>query len=169
MFPALFSRFALQPPLMLLLMPLMPLLAAGTLALAVLPARAAPSGTSLVERALSCSDASDCPYFPEAYKDDRAFRTAFLVELKKADIRRPRWVPNGVTTPLRPVDVEGEVRLMSSVCEPHNCGHYFLVLYDPVRGAVTGVYLGRDSSGALQTRYFGRPNLAEMAVLKNNQ
>lgn len=150
--------------------------ATAAIALAVLPAQAetaaaavsTASAASPVERALSCSEASDCPYFPEVYEADRTFRDALLVELKKADIRRPAWVPNGVTTPLRPVDVDGSTRLLTSVCEPHNCGHYFLVLYDPATSGVTGLYVSRDEAGAVQTRYFGRPSIAEAALLKNN-
>lgn len=145
--------------------------ATSAMALAALPVQAGTAVTpaaSPVERAMQCSDAIDCPYFPELYDSDRAFRQAFLTELKKADIRRPSWVPNGVTTPLRPVDIDGGTRLLSSVCEPHNCAHYFLVLYDPANSAVTGLYTGRDKTGAVQTRYFGRPSIAEAALLKNN-
>jgi len=146
-------------------------LAAAAIALTILPAQAETAAVSPVlpvERALSCSDASDCPYFPEVYEADRAFREALLIELKKADIRRPSWVPNGVTTPLRRVEVDGSARLLTSVCEPHNCGHYFLMLYDPANSAITGLYVSRDEAGALQTRYFGRPSIAEAALLKNN-
>jgi len=135
---------------------------AGTTVAAVAPA------ASPVERAMQCGDTTDCPYFPELYDSDRAFRQALLTELKKADIRRPSWVPNGVTTPLRPVEIDGSTRILSSVCEPHNCGHYFLVLYDPATSAVTGLYTGRDKTGTVQTRYFGRPSIAEAALLKNN-
>lgn len=139
-----------------------------SLAACLAPAQAATATASPIAQALACRDVNDCPYFPEVYKNDRAFRQAFLIELKKASIRRPRWVPDGVTTPVRPVDIDGVPRLMSSVCEPHNCGHRFLIVYDPAEQTIAGSYTGLDQAGQVSTRYFGKPSLAEMDVLKNN-
>ena len=139
-----------------------------SVALCATPAWAKSPAPSLIEQALACHDATDCPYFPEVYKIDRAFRTAFLVELKKANIRRPRWVPDGVTTPLTPVDVDGSPRLLTRVCEPHNCGHRFILVYDPQEKSMAGTYTGRDQAGAASTVYFGQHSMAEVELLKSH-
>jgi hypothetical protein len=65
-------------------------------------------------------------------------------------------VPNGVTTPLKPVEIDGKARLLSSVCEPHNCGHRYSILYDPAARSMTGVY-GQRWQGRRAHRVFRRP------------
>jgi hypothetical protein len=139
-----------------------------SLALCIAPAQGAAAPIAPLEQALACQEVSDCPYFPEVYKSDRAFRQAFLIELKKANIRRPRWVPDGVTTPVKPVDIDGSPRLLTSVCEPHNCGHRFMLVYDPAEKSMAGMYTGLDQAGEVSTIYFGSPSIAEMTLLKNN-
>ena len=139
-----------------------------SLALCATPAGAKSPAPSLIEQALACHDATDCPYFPEVYKSERAFRLAFLAELRKANIRRPRWVPDGVRTPLTPVDLDGSPRLLTSVCEPHNCGHRFMLVYDPQEKSVAGTYTGLDKAGEVSTVVFGQPSMAEMDLLKRN-
>jgi len=142
-----------------------------SLALCATPAAAKSPAPSLIEQALACHDATDCPYFPEVYKNDRTFRLAFLIELRKANIRRPRWVPDGVTTPLTPVDLDGSPRLLTSVCEPHNCGHRFMLVYDPQEKSVAGTYTstaGTGNGGEAGIVVFGQPSMAEMDLLKPN-
>jgi hypothetical protein len=77
-------------------------------------------------------------------------------------------VPNGVTTPLKPVEIDGKARLLSSVCEPHNCGHRYSILYDPAARSMTGVYVGSDGKGGVRTVYFGDPSIAEADLLIKN-
>lgn len=137
-------------------------------ALAALPAQARTPRLSLVEQAQSCDGGATCPYFADVYKGDYAFRTAFNVAIKKAGLKRQRWVPDGVTSPLKPVEIDGKARLLSSVCEPHNCGHRYSILYDPVARSMTGVYMGSDAKGQLRTVYFGEPSIAEADLLYKN-
>lgn len=147
---------------------LLPLFMGAAVALAVMPAQARTPKLSLIEQAQSCDGGSSCPYFPDVYKADYAFRTAFNVGLKKAGLKRQRWVPDGVASPLKPVEIDGKARLLSSVCEPHNCGHRYSILYDPVARSMTGVYMGSDAKGELRTVYFGDPSIAEADLLYKN-
>ncbi|NHQ93088.1 Ivy family c-type lysozyme inhibitor [Janthinobacterium lividum] len=147
---------------------LLPLFMGAAVALAVMPAQARTSKLSLIEQAQSCDGGHTCPYFPDVYKADYAFRTAFNVGLKKAGLKRQRWVPDGVASPLKPVEIDGKARLLSSVCEPHNCGHRYSILYDPVARSMTGVYMGSDAKGELRTVYFGEPSIAEADLLYKN-
>jgi hypothetical protein len=139
-----------------------------TLALAMLPAQASAAPVSVSEQAQQCDGSVRCPYFSDAYQDDAAFRHAFDVAIKKAGLKRQYWVRQGVTTPLRPIDIDGKPRLLSSVCEPHNCGHHYSVLYDPVSHSMAGVYVGPDGKGGVRTVYFGEPSLAEADLLYRN-
>lgn len=141
---------------------------AAAVALAVMPAQARTPRLSLVEQAQSCDGGAGCPYFADVYKADYAFRTAFKVAIKKAGLKRQRWVPDGVTSPLKPVEIDGKARLLSSVCEPHNCGHRYSILYDPATRSMTGVYLGSDAKGEARTVYFGEPSIAEADLLYKN-
>ncbi|MEG0885950.1 MAG: Ivy family c-type lysozyme inhibitor, partial [Janthinobacterium sp.] len=109
-----------------------------------------------------------CPYFPDVYKADYAFRKAFNVGIKKAGLKRQRWVPDGVASPLKPVEIDGKARLLTSVCEPHNCGHRYAILYDPAARSMTGVYVGSDHKGGVRTVYFGEPSIAEADMLIKN-
>ncbi|MGK5079027.1 Ivy family c-type lysozyme inhibitor [Janthinobacterium sp. HLX7-2] len=136
--------------------------------LSTMPAQARRPSLSLIEQAQSCDGNSTCPYFPEVYQADYAFRSAFNVALKKAGLKRQRWVPNGVTTPFKPVEIDGKARLLSSVCEPHNCGHHYTILYDPADRRMTGVYVGSDGKGGARTVYFGDPSIAEADMLSKN-
>ena len=147
---------------------LLPLFIGAGVALAALPAQARTPQLSLIEQAQSCDGSAACPYFADVYKADYAFRQAFNVALKKAGLKRQRWVPNGVTSPLKPVDIDGRARLLSSVCEPHNCGHRYSILYDPATRSMAGVYLGSDAKGELRTVYFGEPSIAEADLLYKN-
>ena len=147
---------------------LLSLCMSATVALAAMPAQARTPKLSLVEQAQSCDGGVACPYFPEVYNADPAFRSAFNVALKKAGLKRQRWVPDGVTTPLKPVEIDGKARLLSSVCEPHNCGHHYTILYDPAERSMTGVYVGSDGKGGVRTVYFGEPSIAEADMLIKN-
>lgn len=147
---------------------LLPLLMSAAVALAALPAQARTPRLSLIEQAQSCDGSAACPYFPEVYRADYAFRSAFNIALKRAGLKRQRWVPNGVTTPLKPVEIDGKARLLSSVCEPHNCGHRYSILYDPAARSMTGVYVGSDGKGGVRTVYFGDPSIAEADLLIKN-
>ncbi|APA69253.1 Ivy family c-type lysozyme inhibitor [Janthinobacterium sp. 1_2014MBL_MicDiv] len=147
---------------------LVPLFVSAAMALAVMPAQARTPKLSLIEQAQSCDGSSACPYFPEVYKADYAFRTAFNVGLKRAGLKKQRWVPNGVTSPLKPIEIDGKALLLTSVCEPHNCGHRYSILYDPAQRSMTGVYIGSDDKGGVRTVYFGEPSIAEADVLIKN-
>ena len=147
---------------------LFPLFLGAAVALAAMPAQARTPKLSLIEQAQSCDGSAACPYFADVYKADYAFRQAFNVALKKAGLKRQRWVPNGVTSPLKPVEIDGKARLLSSVCEPHNCGHRYSILYDPAERSMTGVYMGSDAKGGLRTVYFGEPSIAEADMLYKN-
>ncbi|MFA6067691.1 hypothetical protein AKG95_18515 [Janthinobacterium lividum] len=147
---------------------LSPLFLAAAVALAAMPAQARTPRLSLIEQAQSCDGGHTCPYFPDVYKADYAFRKAFNVGLKKAGLKRQRWVPNGVASPLKPVEIDGKARLLSSVCEPHNCGHRYSILYDPAERSMTGVYIGSDGKGGSRTVYFGEPSIAEADLLLKN-
>ncbi|WP_300749708.1 Ivy family c-type lysozyme inhibitor [Janthinobacterium sp.] len=143
------------------------LFSAAVLPLSV-PALAETPVLSLIEQAQQCDGGAGCPYFNDVYQGDSAFRRAFDVAIKQAGLKRQYWVRKGVTTPLKPVEIEGKPRLLSSVCEPHNCGHHYSVLYDPVSHSMAGVYVGPDGKGGARTVYFGDPSIAEAAVLKQN-
>ena len=147
---------------------LSPLFLAAGVALAAMPAQARTPRLSLIEQAQSCDGGHTCPYFPDVYKSDYAFRKAFNIGLKKAGLKRQRWVPDGVASPLKPVEIDGKARLLSSVCEPHNCGHHYTILYDPAERSMTGVYMGSDAKGGLRTVYFGEPSIAEADLLFKN-
>ena len=147
---------------------LVPLFLAAAVALAAMPAQARTPRLSLIEQAQSCDGGASCPYFPDVYKSDYAFRQAFNIGLKKAGLKRQRWVPDGVASPLKPVEIDGKARLLSSVCEPHNCGHRYSILYDPAARSMTGVYMGSDAKGELRTVYFGEPSIAEADLLYKN-
>lgn len=147
---------------------LSPLFLAAAVALAAMPAQARTPRLSLIEQAQSCDGGHTCPYFPDVYKADYAFRKAFNVGLKKAGLKRQRWVPDGVASPLKPVEIDGKARLLSSICEPHNCGHHYTILYDPAERSMTGVYMGSDAKGELRTVYFGEPSIAEADLLFKN-
>lgn len=144
------------------------LLLSCLVALAAMPAQARTPRLSLIEQAQSCGGGTDCPYFPEVYKEDHAFRGAFNVAIKKAGLKRQRWVPNGVTTPLKPIEIDGAARLLTSVCEPHNCGHHYTLLYDPSDRSMVGMYVGSDGKGGVRTVYFGDPSIAEADLLIKN-
>lgn len=135
------------------------------LALANMPAQASAAPVSVIEQAQQCDGSAQCPYFSDAYPNDPAFRHAFDIAIKKAGLKRQYWVRQGVTTPLRPIEIEGKPRLLSSVCEPHNCGHHYSVLYDPVSHSMAGVYVGPDGKGGVRTVYFGEPSTAEADLL----
>lgn len=147
---------------------LLPVFLGAAVALAAVPAQARTPKLSLIEQAQSCDGGHTCPYFPDVYKADFAFRKAFNEGLKKAGLKRERWVPNGVASPLKPVEIDGKARLLSSVCEPHNCGHRYSILYDPVARSMTGVYIGSDGKGGSRTVYFGEPSIAEADLLYKN-
>jgi len=151
---------------------LLSLLSGAAMVLASVPvwaqAPASAPALSLIAQAQQCDGGSNCPYFNDVYQADPVFRRAFDVAIKQAGLRRQYWVRKGVTTPLRPVEIEGKPRLLSSVCEPHNCGHHYSVLYDPASHSMAGVYLGPDGKGGVRTVYFGDPSIAEAAVLNKN-
>lgn len=137
----------------------------ATLALAMMPAQTSAAALAVIERAQHCDGSAQCPYFNDAYQDDPIFRRAFDVAIKKVGLKRHYWVREGVNTPLRPIEIDGKPLLLSSVCEPHNCGHHYSVLYDPASHGMAGVYVGPDGKGGVRTVYFGAPSSAEVDVL----
>ncbi|CDG82188.1 Ivy family c-type lysozyme inhibitor [Janthinobacterium agaricidamnosum] len=145
---------------------LLVIVSACALSFAALPAFAKKSP---IEQALVCKDQTDCPYFPVVYKGDRAFKTAFLTELKKSGIKAPHWVPNGVSSPVVPVVFDGVTRLLTSVCQPHNCGeHRFVMLYDAQNKSISGLYIHGAENGVPVKTYFGNPSIAEQEILNKD-
>lgn len=135
---------------------------------AMMPSQASAAALPVIEQAQQCDGSAQCPYFSDAYLGDPAFRRAFDVAVKQAGLKRQYWVRQGVATPLRPIQIDGKPRLLSSVCEPHNCGHHYCVLYDPDSRSMVGVYVGPDGKGGVRTVYFGEPSIAETDVLNGN-
>ncbi|MDC8758496.1 Ivy family c-type lysozyme inhibitor [Janthinobacterium fluminis] len=134
-----------------------------------LPALPLQAKESPVEQALRCTKSTACPYFPEAYKRDRDFRDAFKDALKQAGIKRPRWVPDGVSGPVEPVVVGGAKMLFTNVCEPHNCGdHRLMLLYRVDSKSMAGLYIS-DADGKISKTFFGNPSQAEQDVLKKDE
>lgn len=118
---------------------------------------------SLVEQAQSCDGGHTCPH--DVYKADYAFRKAFNVGIKKAGLKRQRWVPDGVASPLKPVEIDGKARLLTSVenrtVRPPLC-----------HSVRSGRAAWRACTWAAITRaacvYFGEPSIAEADMLIKN-
>jgi Inhibitor of vertebrate lysozyme (Ivy) len=88
----------------------------------------------------------------------------------KGEKNVPKWITvfaktyNGVATPAKPVDVEGQSDLLTSVCKPHDCGdNQLFVLFAPKGASAWGMLLeaGKDA------RWFGSPDDAAKAVLRS--
>ncbi|MBG6222835.1 MULTISPECIES: Ivy family c-type lysozyme inhibitor [unclassified Janthinobacterium] len=136
--------------------------------LAAMPAQAQTPKPPFMEQAQRCDGGHTCPYSVEIYKADDAFRTASNVALKKAGLKRQRWVADGMASPLKSIEIDGKARLLSRVCEPHNCFHHYTILYDRLQRCMAGVYMGSDANGGVHSVHFGAPSIAEADLLLKN-
>lgn len=107
----------------------------------------------------------ECPYFFDVFKNDKTFREKLLAALRKAGLRRPDWLPDGVATPFAPVEINGETAIVSTVGEPHNAPHHFAVVYYPLQGRKQGRLVGKYYSEEGEEMTFGGPEPVEVGLL----
>jgi len=114
------------------------------------------SGTALAEEPYLFDLLKQAPY-------RAAWDTMF-----KGEKNIPAWIItfgktyDGVASPGRTVEVDGENDLLASVCKPHDCGdNQLYVLFAPDAAQAWGMLLTGESN----TRWFGAPSDAAKAVL----
>lgn len=113
------------------------------------------------KEALACTDSSKCAYFFDLYAADKPLRQQLDKIFKTAGIKMPRWVGKGVSSPVTPLLIAKQPYLLSSVCEPHNCGHSVSMLYSPAQKRIVARYKTDDASA----RWLGAPNSTEQQLI----
>lgn len=114
-------------------------------------------------QAATCKTQAVCAYFGDVLAGDRGFRTAVYAVFRGSGGKAPDWVARGVMTPLLPIQQGRELYLRGSVCQPHNCPHQLLVLYQPRRQQLVARYTREDGSQL----WLGRPSAAQKALLQD--
>jgi len=124
--------------------------------LSVLLVACVASGTAL----------ADEPYLFDLLKQ-APYRAAWDA-MFKGEKKIPGWIItfgktyDGVASPGRTVEVDGQNDLLASVCKPHDCGdNQLFVLFAPDAAEAWGMLL----AGGNNPRWFGAPGDAVKAVL----
>lgn len=132
--------------------------AGALLASALLPAQV---NAVSANDSLACTN--KCPYFGDIYKGDASFRSSILSSLKRAKIKKLRWFPDGVQTPVTPIKIDDQAYIFTSVCEPHNCPHQFVFLYQPKTKNLVGYYVDENDT----VHIIGQPTALESVWIKD--
>lgn len=121
------------------------------------------AGGVSAKTAIACTHSSECTYFADVYNGDASFRKVLLGSLKKAGIRRTKWL-YGPSSLMIPVNLEGKSRLLGGICESHICVHGINVLYLPKNNSIVGLYTLDDCS---PVKWFGTPTKQEKMMLRD--